>query len=961
MLKMKLEKLGQLTVSDLERALASLEAHSDDLTDGDCEKLLGFTLRMAQDDYRPCASVVQGVWKLCSQRSNARLTLEHIDLYLRINLHTDPLCTSEDILDLMETHQLEASYKVLESLILVVGRSGDLAGATRVLALMKERNLPVTETIFSAFIMAHAATDDCTSIESVLGAMTSMQITPTSIAYEAMMYAYGVSGHAAKMKQVETQMKQAGIALSHAQLTWLLLHLAKSGQSGANFENLDYVVQLMRESESRLDLSRTILQLIHCGCLREAVYLMPLIPLIHNNNHLYANAAVYVQEMVYAHTDISLVVEMCKQLQLQEINRFALHVALEHALRMKKEELAWLLLRVVKESGCPLREHYFWPLLCMNAVASEPAKLLECVRKMIEMGQTPGLETLRDHIIPGLIVSHPDLTLQMLTRAGLTLTMAATPLLIVLIKNSMLNQAIEFVKKQKATFSLRNLMAHLASAWPSNPRTIIELLALIIKKNKEDTTESEVGEDDWGGQFVLDLAASRTGLSVEKIRPLFEELRKNDVTISESSADLLMTRSNRSIQEAIRNNINIILDPRMGQPPKEQEYNILPHPRSMTLEELDGHMVELQSKGMNVRGTLRKLMLQHATKNQPQHVLALMKKAKEVGIKASAGMMAGIIAAYVSCRNADAALDMLSELQVQHAGFSLDSFKIIDLCTLLIEEGRSEEGVLLLEEYIEKNVKVAFDATGIRRNCRNLLMAAATTGDCELTSQLFSKLLGCGFVRADNLTLGALVKCRLNSGDLAAAVTEAETILKKYKCLPMRIEILIHLIHHLKCQNESMSCLDESRDSGKLNTAGNLLDHMLNLIAECHGPRRARHDLLFACLEAGQPVEARKVVQNLGEELDMKLLNRQFDRYLKTEQDDALRHFLTASRGNTLVDRHRVFSSLLNIYYVQSAGDKALSLWTMMQEESLPPSETFLSTLASVLAANNMKIPFQIQ
>ncbi|KAK8721005.1 hypothetical protein OTU49_012969 [Cherax quadricarinatus] len=136
---------------------------------------------------------------------------------------------------------------------------------------------------------------------------------------------------------------------------------------------------------------------------------------------------------------------------------------------------------------------------------------------------------------------------------------------------------------------------------------------------------------------------------------------------------------------------------------------------------------------------------------------------------------------------------------------------------------------------------------------------------------------------------------------------------------------------------------------------------MLNLIAECHGPRRARHDLLFACLEAGQPVEARKVVQNLGEELDMKLLNRQFDRYLKTEQDDALRHFLTASRGNTLVDRHRVFSSLLNIYYVQSAGDKALSLWTMMQEESLPPSETFLSTLASVLAANNMKIPFQIQ
>ena len=71
-------------------------------------------------------------------------------------------------------------------------------------------------------------------------------------------------------------------------------------------------------------------------------------------------------------------------------------------------------------------------------------ELLECVQLMLQLIDAPSLVTLRDHVIPGLSLSQPGLTLQMLQNTGLSATAAATPLLIVLVKNNMMKQAINF-------------------------------------------------------------------------------------------------------------------------------------------------------------------------------------------------------------------------------------------------------------------------------------------------------------------------------------------------------------------------------------------------------------------------------------------------------------------------------------------------------------------------------------
>lgn len=68
----------------------------------------------------------------------------------------------------------------------------------------------------------------------------------------------------------------------------------------------------------------------------------------------------------------------------------------------------------------------------------------------------------------------------------------------------------------------------------------------------------------------------------------FQELNKNKIGVSELSLELVAERSNPVIQEAIRRNSGLVLDPSLGSPPLEKEYNPLPHPVSFSLVSLEG-------------------------------------------------------------------------------------------------------------------------------------------------------------------------------------------------------------------------------------------------------------------------------------------------------------------------------------------------------------------------------------
>lgn len=948
-LRMKQDRLGHLNLSDVHQVVASMERCSEQLTDADCLSLLQYCCRMAEEEYRPCGSLVQRVWALTTHRKSGQLTLEHLELYLHLCLAVESTSMSKkDIFDVMEEHQLEPSAGVFEDLMMALGQRGHLTEALQVLAAMKERDVPVREATFAALILAYGADRDWEGVQGVLDAMKSVQVALSEVTFGALASVFAMLGQMVRLKQVVSQASEEGKPLSSGQLEAVLMALIHANNAGDQFKNIDLMLRLVEECGMKVDVSRMALRLIHRGHVREAVHLFLSLPALRTNNHLYSNASVYLREIVHARMDPALIVEVCQRLREEDINHYALQVALEYALKGRWEELAWVLLRAMKEAGEPLREHYFWPLLHLKTINLEPAKLLGCVEAMLELGETPCFETLRDHIIPGLSLSQPRLTLQMLQNTGLSATAAATPLLVVLVKNNMMEHALKFAKETNAPLNLRDIIGTLAPAWHSNTKSIVTLLALLIHRQQKEALS--VNEYDWGGQFLLSLAATRAGLAVHHIRPLFQEMKKQRIGVSEHSADLLMNRLSLPLQEAVRASLPLVLRAELGCPPLEMN-NHIPHPRNMSAVQLEGHLEELRAKGLNTRGSLRRLLLQRAAKNDTAGVMELMKSASEEGQEMSPGMLSGVLGAYVSQGHTQAAVDMFGRLRTEHPAFTLDSYKVVDLCTLLTQNGRVAEAMDILENYImECSGGKKIDPKNIRRNCQNLLLASASRGDPKETEKLLELLVLGGLAVPNNLSLGALVKSRLLGGDLKGAVEEARRIYERYKCLPMRLELLIHLInnyHNAASESESVASCQ-------------LLDDMLGLIAEVRGSVSARHDLFFAHVEGGRPVGAGKVLKNLGRELDRRRVKSQLEYYVKTENEAAMVNFLSASRGVGAIDRQAAYSALLNIYYVQSEGEKGLSLWTAMQEEGLTASPAFLSTLAALLTACEMKIPFQV-
>jgi leucine-rich PPR motif-containing protein len=110
----------------------------------------------------------------------------------------------------------------------------------------------------------------------------------------------------------------------------------------------------------------------------------------------------------------------------------------------------------------------------------------------------------------------------------------------------------------------------------------------------------------------------------------------------------------------------------------------------MSLEDLECHLVELQSKDLNRRGVLRRLIQEYCRQGNVEKAL----KAKEVfqaaGYEFSAGMLAMLFDLMIRFGNLDEAEKNLRELNQVAPNFVLDEHKIIDYATFLILKHRTE-------------------------------------------------------------------------------------------------------------------------------------------------------------------------------------------------------------------------------------------------------------------------------
>ncbi|KAL1484332.1 hypothetical protein MTO96_050053, partial [Rhipicephalus appendiculatus] len=110
----------------------------------------------------------------------------------------------------------------------------------------------------------------------------------------------------------------------------------------------------------------------------------------------------------------------------------------------------------------------------------------------------------------------------------------------------------------------------------------------------------------------------------------------------------------------------------------------------MGIEELEAHLLELQSKGMNTRGALASPHVERA--------LAVAEQLRQDGCTFTGAMHAQLLDLFVSMGDLERARDHLKQVQEVDPSFRLDTHKLLGLAALEASRGHTDEALRLLEK-----------------------------------------------------------------------------------------------------------------------------------------------------------------------------------------------------------------------------------------------------------------------
>jgi len=137
------------------------------------------------------------------------------------------------------------------------------------------------------------------------------------------------------------------------------------------------------------------------------------------------------------------ILAICEEMQTSQVNNKAFTTALETSLQQGNIPVAISLMEKIKESGAPIRQHYFWPLFAAQRNSKNTEGVCQVLVEMQKMGIILRGETIRDYVLDSLKGSTLE-KLQTLRACGISLGTASVAMTIDLLEKCKLDEAAEF-------------------------------------------------------------------------------------------------------------------------------------------------------------------------------------------------------------------------------------------------------------------------------------------------------------------------------------------------------------------------------------------------------------------------------------------------------------------------------------------------------------------------------------
>ncbi|XP_070852405.1 leucine-rich PPR motif-containing protein, mitochondrial [Drosophila suzukii] len=941
-------RIGRISRRDLEEILDEIRTHR---TATSSQSLLvirccGNLVPEELPEVR--TALVQEIWKTLNAL-NVPMDISHYNALLRVYLENEHGFAPTDFLAEIEAKGIEPNRVTYQRLIARYCQQGDIEGATRILEFMRAKSLPVNENVFNSLILGHSQANDLESAKGILGVMKQAGLEPSADTYTTLLCAFARHGDLAALKETLAESEKKEIILLDKDLLDIVYTLTVNGHG----EQVDELLTKLRLSPGfNQDAVNVILRLVNKGYEDVGLKLLRVMPRSSRvNGEPVDVGAFFIRQMVKANRPVEKILSICKALQSEGLNPKALTIATEAGLTNGVVNNALPLLQEMKNAGLPIRQHYFWPLIC----SVESNQVLEIVRRMQqEFSVYPNSETVRDYVIPNLKEKNWERIVTALRDAGVPNSTAVTSAVYSALVTHQIADAAKLMEQNRAyyvPFLFRQPLI-LALSHTNDYASFIRCVRQIheglqFRQGKEEEAEPVEGgaaasadrsTPDVVGAIVQEASIYFRRDRAATLEKILKGLVKQGLSISSAKASQLSEQLGSELTPRISELLGKLSSGELQ--PVALPNNGKRSLDSLSIDELERFIVNVEGKGENANNIKRQLLTACFRSQNLDKTLQVIEKLETEKFQIPIGVYAQLIDLYTHHKKSAEALENYEKLKAKDATFKLDNLKTVRLADLLLQEERVDAAFKVLEDN-KKDAPIA-EAEGSFNYVSTvwrILNSLAEAGEPEKLRKIFDALVAANYVVPTNVLLGPLIKVHLVKDDIPKAIEAFEEICQKHKSTPWKNELACRLI-----QKEDAANLQKLTD---LSTA-------------IHGEVNSLYDLVFSFVECGRVRQARKILETPGLRTRPQRISSACDRYKNEGLLQPLEGLIEATKDLGHIDRNKIYYTLLLSYDKADEAEKALGLWTKMQEESLTPNDAFLLKLADILKRKNIDVPFVV-
>ncbi|XP_045536900.1 leucine-rich PPR motif-containing protein, mitochondrial [Papilio machaon] len=913
--------------------------------------LISCCAELLPDETPSCRmDLIEQVW--IALKPHTEFGVEHYNELLRVYIANNRTLNVSSFIQQMG--KVKPNTLTYELILEALGEVGDLNQATEVIANMKAAGLPATEEIFNSLIMCQGKSGNLANIKEVLTMMKSLKLEPSVDTYTATIRAYAFNKKQDLVLKEMQKAQQNGLQFSEMHIMKIVKMLASVGLYEAIPKALKFLPEDILKTPSispyMQSVSTALVFQNHPVAALEIYKCLPL-PSFGPKDDQGLHGRSLVRDCVKASIGSGVISLIAEELMSSGRNPIALQNACEAALQLGKVPLALDLFTRMKQMGMPVRPHYFWPILLHTSKTYGEKGIMNTLSTMVKMDVKPDYETIMTYTLPYVSFTSPQNLMKKFQDTGLSVSTVLTPMMETLLNTGQVRAASEICELFEGKVDTDVLLRSVVKGY---------LISLDVKSTihiLEDVTAKAMDKNkDWVGRFLcVFMRHKKVKEDLSDFMAIVQALKETSLKISTSAADYCISRLpeiyDQQTTENFRNNLIDITDERLIDDSDIFVQQML-HPKNMNEVSLRAHLNELEAKGMNTRGVLRKLLQQYCRENNLPAALEILDKCKKEGVFLSAGMKAAIFDLHVKLGELEAAELALVDLNKSFPNFTLDEFKVIDFATLMVYRNRIKPAFDLISEQ-SKNRRV-IGGRSVSMNCWRLLSAMASHGNVDDTRRMFHLLTELRYCKPTNTVLGPLVRVHLNDNNIEAATKEFVTLANKYNKTPLKHELLCKILTTMGDGGSEETFIINEKSNGSMNK---LVQKVLNIDKKVHGPGDVQLTLMAALADVGYKRTLRKMLLDPKVKFHPDALLRHCERFADEKKISALETVAECVKDLRFFNVQDLYNMMLEVYQRDNNYKDGLALWTKMQEADVTPSQKFIRNLCSLCTANNKDIP----